>query len=144
MRAWTELTRRNYPFSVLTLIFSLLSSTPCRAQSIEWYRQFGSTSNEFALGVAADSTGVYVVGFTDGTFPGQRSLGARDAFIRKFDLSGRELWTQQFGTSASDEATSVNSDGNSIYVTGSTDGQFPGEAAFGGTDGFLRKYDVSG
>ena len=51
----------------------------------EWTRQFGTSEFDSAGGVSADSSGgVYVVGFTFGTFPGQTSEGGQDAFLAKF------------------------------------------------------------
>jgi hypothetical protein len=51
----------------------------------EWTRQFGTSEFDAAGGVSADSSGgVYVVGFTFGTFPGQTSEGGQDAFLAKF------------------------------------------------------------
>ena len=41
---------------------------------------------------------VYVVGRTYGALPTQTKTSLlEDAFIRKYDASGSELWTRQFG-----------------------------------------------
>ena len=51
----------------------------------EWTRQFGTSEFDAAGGVSADSSGgVYVVGGTFGTFPGQTNVGGQDAFLAKF------------------------------------------------------------
>ena len=65
----------------------------------EWVRQFGTDDYEDGNAVAADETGVYVVGRTDWTLPGQTRpvLGYSHAFVRKYDPSGTEAWTRQFG-----------------------------------------------
>ncbi|MGE5661813.1 MAG: SBBP repeat-containing protein [Ignavibacteriales bacterium] len=48
-------------------------------------RQFGTSGEDQALGVSADSSGgVYVVGNTNGEFPGQTIEGEQDAFLTKF------------------------------------------------------------
>src|SRR3989338_2968921 len=54
-------------------------------------------------------------------------------------------WLRQFGSAgpAFDQAQAVDSDG-SLYVAGHTDGTFPGEAAAGGFDAFVRKHDPDG
>ena len=77
-----------------------------------WIRQFGSVAvaGDYGTGVAADSTGIYVVGGTEGALPGQTRLGSTDAFVRRYDLNGNELWTRQFGTSAPDAANGVAAD----------------------------------
>jgi uncharacterized protein (TIGR03437 family) len=125
------------------------AGTPGRAQTIEWIRQFGTSLHEFTHGVAVDATGVYVVGQSFGTLPGQTSGGNADSYIRKYDHDGNELWTRQFGTSGNDEtARAAASDGVKVYVAGYTNGVFPGQTApIGGQfskSSFLRKYDVNG
>jgi hypothetical protein len=49
-----------------------------------WTRQFGSPADDGALAVAASPAGpVYVVGETNGTFPGQAGTGGEDTFLAK-------------------------------------------------------------
>lgn len=48
-----------------------------------WTRQFGTSAFDVAFAVAADPSGVYVAGGTDGTFPGQTNAGGADAFLAK-------------------------------------------------------------
>ena len=88
----------------------------------EWVRQFGSTGDDGASGVAADALGnLYVVGEIQGALPGQTQLGGRDAFVRKYDASGNELWTRQFGSSDSNRANDVAVDtAGGVYVVGDT------------------------
>ena len=45
-----------------------------------------------------DGGNVYLAGWTYGALPGQTHAGVRDVFVRKYDGSGTELWTRQFGT----------------------------------------------
>ena len=97
-----------------------------------WTRQFGTQSTVQALGVAADASGVYVAGAIDccgSPFPGIVSTPGADAFLRKYDHEGTELWTQQFGAGDPDRATAVAVDGTGAYVIGSTGGNFAGPAA---------------
>ena len=68
-----------------------------------WTRQFGSSRSEVARGIAVDASGAYVGGKTEGALAGQASLGNGDAFVRKYDPEGKELWTRQFGSSAEDD-----------------------------------------
>ena len=98
-----------------------------------------------ANGVAVDASGsIYVAGTTEGTLPGQNNApGAGDAFLRKYDANGTELWTRQFGTPKFDDALAVAVDASgSIYVAGRTFGAFPGQNYAGGADAFVRKYDA--
>src|SRR5262249_24836680 len=88
--------------------------------------------------------GIYVAGETCGTLPGQVSLGDCDAFVRKYDASGAEQWTRQFGTSPRDHAQAVLAHSSGIYVAGYTRGILPGQANSGDYDAFVRKYDSGG
>ncbi len=116
-----------------------------------WTRQFGTGgfSNDGAAGAATDGAGnLYVTGQAGQALPGQTALGDGDAYIRKYDSAGTEVWTRQFGTSASDNATGVAVDGTgNLYVTGATVGTFPAQnhfAVWPGSDSFVRKYDSAG
>src|SRR5207245_1868305 len=72
--------------------------------NVVWTQQFGTSSADQATGVAVDATGIYVVGFTTGTFAGQTSAGGQDAFVRKLDVSGNAIWTRQFGARSGNDA----------------------------------------
>lgn len=113
-----------------------------------WLRQFGVTGRgeDVAAGVAMNESGIYVVGWTQATLPLQTSSGGWDAWIRKYDFNGLELWTRQFGTDATDEALAVAANELGVYVVGYVDccgAAFPGFTP-GGTDAFVRKYDSNG
>jgi hypothetical protein len=111
-----------------------------------WTRQFGSSNDDVARAVVVDAMGqVFVAGSTEGALPGQSAAGLRDGFVRKYDASGTEVWTRQFGTNADDmaRAIAVDTAGN-VLVAGSTDAQLPGQTSGGGRDVFVRKYDAAG
>ena len=108
-----------------------------------WTRQFGTSGTDEPRGLAADDSGAYVAGLTDGTLPGNVNAGSQDAFLWKFDGSGNDAWTREFGTSATDIANGVTIAGSHVYVVGYTQGTFPGQVS-GGDDAFLRKYDADG
>ena len=116
------------------------------AGSVVWSRQIdGGWGIDRAYSVVVDNAGnVYAAGETTGVLPGQTSSGlGLDAFLRKYDATGNELWTRQFGTAQSDSAYSVTIDSaDHVYVAGATTGLFPGSAPSGGA--FLRMYDASG
>ncbi len=111
--------------------------------SVLWTRQFGTVSDEDTVGpsgaVAADATGVYVGGTTDGTLPGQTNAGNGDAFVRKYSPSGDLMWTRQFGTTADDLLSGVAVHSSGIYVVGYTNGAFPGAATGNGADVYITK-----
>ena len=112
-----------------------------------WTRQFGTKSDEDAAGLAVDANGnVFVTGSTSGALPGQTSLGFSDAWVRKYDDAGSELWTRQFGSAVegadSGEGAAVDSQGNLLMV-GRTAKDLSGTSA-GSFDAYLRKYDGDG
>lgn len=109
-----------------------------------WTHQFGTFDPDGILGMSGDTSGIYVAGQVRGALPGQTSLGSYDAYVRKYDGNGNELWTRQFGTIGADAATSISAHASGIYVTGWTYDAFPGETTNGLWDVFLRKYDASG
>ncbi|MBI4464276.1 MAG: hypothetical protein HY647_06185 [Acidobacteria bacterium] len=115
---------------------------PAHAQDFQWIRQFGSISDDWALGIAGDASGVYIVGYTGGTLPGQTRAGDWDAYVHKYDVNGNELWTRQFGTYGPDFATGVAVDASGVYVVGGTFDLLPGQTGYAGT--YLRKYDSNG
>jgi hypothetical protein len=113
------------------------------AGNARWTRQFGAgqTGAASASGVAVDATGaVYVAGWVQGALPGAAPAGLGDAFLRKYDAAGAEVWTRQFGGAAHDQATTVKVDTvGDVYLAGQID-QRPGDA--GAT--VVRKYRPDG
>jgi hypothetical protein len=110
----------------------------------QWTQQFGTDMTDGANAIAVDMSGnAYVVGNTGGALSGT-SAGGADAFIRKYDSSGTEQWTRQFGTSSDDwaHAIAVDASGNA-YVAGTTYGVL-GATNAGFDDAFIRKYDSNG
>jgi hypothetical protein len=68
-----------------------------------WTRQFASdaaTNSDFLTSIAYDplGDGVYVAGYTSGSFDGAAPRGAgRDTYVLKFDANGNRVWTSQYG-----------------------------------------------
>jgi hypothetical protein len=111
--------------------------------AVLWTRQFGTSGTDQALALAADGSGVVVVGSTDGRFPKQAPAGGLDAFVARFGPGGRRLWLRQFGTPGIDEAVAVARHGSGLFVAGSTDGIL-GTAGLGGTDAFVGRFTSQG
>jgi hypothetical protein len=109
-----------------------------------WSRQFGTSSDDYVLGVAVGPGGrIYVAGHTEGALVGN-AFGERDAFVRALDGGGAVLWTHQFGTPAIDQAEGIAVDARGdVIVVGSTAGGLEGDA-FDGGDAFVRKLDADG
>ncbi len=109
--------------------------------TIQWTSRFGTGGGmKTSLnGVAADPTGnIYVTGSTNGVLPGQTPSGSLDGFIRKYNSSGTELWTRQFGNGSSSTTFpyGVALDGTGNPVVGGYQGAYPADA-------FVRKFDSS-
>ena len=111
-----------------------------------WTRQFGSSERDYVRGVVTDAAGdIYLAGETEGTLPGQASAGGRDAFLRKYDSAGSELWTRQFGGAGGDGGAGVALDpAGNTYIVGTTRGTMPGHVTGGDYDAFARRYDPAG
>ena len=124
----------------------LLSPATADAATIGWTTQFGTSSPDDAYGVAVNSAGsLFVIGQTSGVLPGQTNAGMIDAFLRRYDPSGAEVWTRQFGSSERDIPKGVTlDDAGNVYVVGQTFGTFPDQTSAGGWDAFLRKYTPTG
>jgi Bacterial Ig domain/Beta-propeller repeat len=112
----------------------------------KWVKQFGTSASDYGSDIAIDSgDNIFITGSTDGNFAENVNLGSFDAFLVKYDTNGMQQWVKQFGTNKSDSISSVAIDLNkNIFVTGSTNGAFPGEINLGDLDTFLMKYDLNG
>jgi hypothetical protein len=138
---WRTIRRKSAAGAVL---LALLVPATTLAVSGAWTRHFGTGAEDVAGGIAADGAGVTVVGTTGGSLAGTLR-GPSDAFIRRYDRSGRVLWTRQFGTDGQDWAIDVAADGAGITVLGATDGSFTGPGSTPGTKNiFVRRYSRAG
>lgn len=73
-----------------------------------WRHQIGSVMGDRVYSVTVDSADhVLVTGHTAGAMVPGQAQGGYDAWVAKFDPEGREVWRQQVGTSANDDARSV-------------------------------------
>ena len=112
---------------------------------IAWIKQFGSAGADWphAVAVGADGT-VAIVGTTEGTLPGQRSFGGKDAFLVLYGSNGSGPRYYQFGTSRNDYAYAVAiDDSGNIYVAGHTWGALNGQRNLGNEDAYVMKLNRS-
>jgi hypothetical protein len=135
-------------FRVLPIFAVVAIAVPAVAQNLAWESTFRSSGGgDQCTSAAVDPSGVYVAGFLGnvGTFPGQTgSGGGPDSFVRKYDTSGNELWTRQFGTGNTVEAFGVAAGGGGVYVVGQGAGAFPGQMRDLTAQAFVIKYDSKG
>jgi len=113
---------------------------------LAWTRQLGTSAYDVSFGVAADAAGnVFISGTTRGSLGGQPNAGYGDAFVAKYDASGKLLWTRQLGTSGDDDSCGVAADAaGNVFISGETSGNLGGQPNAGGYDAFVAKYDASG
>lgn len=106
-----------------------------------WTKQFGTSAQDFAEGIAIDSSGSIVV---SGYQQSGSDYTQRDMFVAKYNSSsGEQVWFKQIGTSGCDftQGGSIATDlSGNIYIAGSTNGIFPGQSYAGGWfDVFIAK-----
>jgi hypothetical protein len=77
--------------------------------------------------------------------PGQTTGGDYDAFLRRYDPAGNEIWTRQFGGLEGEGARSIAvGPAGKLLIVGSTQGAFPEQSTSGGFDAFVAEYDLDG
>jgi len=127
-----------------------------------WAKSFGGYSDDYGYSIAVDaSENVYTTGYFERTVdfdPGVgtanlTSVGARDVFVQKLDVSGNFLWAKSFGGSSYDIGHSIKVDASgNVYTTGYFERTVdfdPGAGtanltSAGSTDVFVQKLDTSG
>jgi len=124
-----------------------------------WTRQFGTPDHDDGQEIAVGPDGaVVIVGHVGrggggdpggGALPGQASAGGTDAFARKYDPDGDEIWTVQFGTAERDELDGVAvGAAGLVIVAGRTRGTLPGQVRVAvdpsSYDAFVGKFDGDG
>jgi len=112
--------------------------------ALRWRRQLGSSATDYANGVATDGDGnVYVAGSTYGSLGGSNQGGTADAWLAGYSATGALRWKRQLGSSATDYANGVATDGDgNVYVVGSTEG-LPGGPNMG-SELWIATYSAAG
>jgi FOG: WD40-like repeat len=122
-----------------------VASSAMASGKIVWARQLGTPNDEWANDLAIDDNGnIFLVGATDGSLGGPVSGGNKDAWIAKYDATGKLRWKRQLGTPDYDSAKAVVADSaGNAYLAGTTAGSLVG-ASHGDYDAWLAKYDATG
>ena len=123
------------------------SSTPdTTTPTVTWTKQLGTNTNDYAYGIATDSSdNVYVTGTTWGGLDGNSNSGHDDLYVVKYNSSGTKQWTKQLGTTSDETAYGIATDSSgNVYVTGYTAGGLDGNTSAGKSDLFVVKYDSDG
>ncbi len=125
------------------------------AGAILFSTYWGGNGIDAGTGIAVDSTGVFICGYTSSTnFPGQLIGSASSglhAFVTKFSLTGQEIYSVKLAGSIYDEANAIAIDSShAAYITGitySTDFPIVGTwqtTNHGGYDAFVAKLNSNG
>lgn len=114
------------------------------AGNVVFQRLLGSGQSAEGFGLTLDGAdNVIVSGRTTGNLIPEARVGGTDSFVTKFDNQGRELFTFQLDTFATDSAASVAVDANGdILVTGQTSGAVDAATPnIGGRDTLVMRLD---
>jgi hypothetical protein len=150
--------KKHYLILLLLVAFGWSSS----AQTFEWAKSFGGSSDDTGYSIAVDASGnVYTTGCYSGTVdfdPGAgtaylTSAERTDVFVQKLDTSGNFLWAKSFGENFFDcgYSIAVDASGN-VYTTGIFEGTVDFDPGAGTanltsvefTDVFVQKLDAYG
>jgi hypothetical protein len=106
-----------------------------------WKKQWGTTTPDAALDVARTGDGsIFVIGNTDSEMSSEATSGSTDAFLRKVNAEGSELWTKQWGTLSIEAGLGVFTHGDCVYGVGRSEGIF-GASSYGASDAWARRAD---
>lgn len=109
-----------------------------------WADHLGSAEGDIAQGIAIDKSDgcICVDGSTQGTLF-NKSSGATDIFVSKYDVEGHLIWGKQIGNGFFSAANQICSDrlGN-LYIVGEAEHLFGNGC--GGSDAFVAKLDSAG
>lgn len=104
-----------------------------------WHKEWGGSGDEQASGIAADSTGVYVVGHTTSF-----GAGGEDAFLIVLDpLTGGVTSSTFYGGAYNDRARGCVLAGSELYVSGSSKSFSYGGNIIGQDDMMLLRYALA-
>ena len=109
-----------------------------------WQRLIGGNGSDFSNAIAADSSGAFIVGNSNGTMADQVSSGLDDAFIARINPDGQTQWLRFLGTTQADAAVDIAINSSGAKLVGYSDGLFTGQANSGKADAFMAQYDANG
>ena len=126
--------------------FIKLTDLGAAAPSVKTTQEFGD--GEGAITPAASVTdaqgNVYVVGSTTGDLDGQAVKGESDIFLRKYDSTGKLLWSKLLGAAESAEGFALASTGDGVVVAGKMAGELSAASVGGKGDSVVVKFGSDG
>jgi hypothetical protein len=132
----------SFPAILFALLTACTQTAPLRLEP----QAFSTNKADIAYDVAANSTGVFVVGSTTGSLERANPNQGWDPFIRKYNPTFS--WGRQFGPTALTSPdygydVAVDSQGNS-YIAGDTFNALGGPNPEQQRDAYIRKYGPTG
>jgi hypothetical protein len=111
------------------------------AGEVTWIRTVASDRKPMNCSdLAGDDSGLYLAVSAIGRLDGVPGGGGWDAYVRKLDYDGNELWTREFGTAGMELGITVAAPGHRVVFGGYTYAQTPAYES----DGFVKTYDRDG
>ena len=103
------------------------------------------TENITIMALSVDSNGnAYVGGFTNDALGSHSQAGDYDLFIMKYDPTGSLLASTMLGVDSKTTLLyAIAISGDSLYATGTTNGDLDGETVSSSKDLFIIQYDLS-
>ena len=104
------------------------------AGNLLFSRLLGASDHAEAFDIAVDGDdNIFIAGQVNGELTSGDVFKGLDSFVTKYDSSGRELWSYQQDTTATDQANSLAIDANGdVIVTGSISGNLNATTSHGG------------
>lgn len=111
-----------------------------------WEQGVSTEDGATARGVAVDSQhNVYVVGTNFGDLAGQPGSGSEDVYLRKYDASGKLVWTQVLGAASATQGVTIAVDADdNVVIAGQSSALLTDTATGGAYDSFVSKFDSTG
>eukprot|EP01031_Cornospumella_fuschlensis_P033980 gene33980-41122_t len=109
-----------------------------------WTKLLGSPNGDEGRAICVDTNtgGIFVTGLITGSMPGNPYFGSADIIVARYDTSGARDWVRVEGTSGIDLGYSIAvipSIGG-LFVTGTIQGSYDGEAYIGSYDIFVMRF----
>lgn len=130
------------PVSAPAQSLQVEEETAPAAVHVSWKRRLGTPFEDLVSSIATDAGGnVVIAGVTGGALAAPNK-GSSDAWVAKYDASGKRKWIKQFGTAADDAVAGVVVDGSGhVVLVGTTKGHLGGSTR---DRSWLAKYDDGG
>ncbi len=113
--------------------------------NLVWGKQFGAEGGDYTSVIYGKNKNIYIIGaMSTAKTVHEETIEFLDAFIKKYDSNGNQLWLKELRTEKADFAKDIIVDTEeNIYIVGSSGGNLFGNN-IGGIDIFIVKYNSNG